>query len=134
MTKDTDAREGEAALRLRTLELQGFKSFPDHTVLTFDHPVTAIVGPNGSGKSNLSDAICWVLGEQSARTLRGDKMEDVIFSGAQLRQRLGAAQVTLRLEDETGGEMAVTRRYYRSGESEYLLNGKTVRLRDVNER
>ena len=134
MTKDTDAREGEAALRLRTLELQGFKSFPDHTVLTFDHPVTAIVGPNGSGKSNLSDAICWVLGEQSARTLRGDKMEDVIFSGAQLRQRLGAAQVTLRLEDETGGEMAVTRRYYRSGESEYLLNGKTVRLRDVHER
>ena len=134
MTKDTDAREGEAALRLRTLELQGFKSFPDHTVLTFDHPVTAIVGPNGSGKSNLSDAICWVLGEQSARTLRGDKMEDVIFSGAQLRQRLGAAQVTLRLEDETGGEMAVTRRYYRSGESEYFLNGKTVRLRDVHER
>ena len=134
MTKDTDAREGEAALRLRTLELQGFKSFPDHTVLTFDHPVTAIVGPNGSGKSNLSDAICWVLGEQSARTLRGDKMEDVIFSGAQVRQRLGAAQVTLRLEDETGGEMAVTRRYYRSGESEYLLNGKTVRLRDVHER
>ena len=134
MTKDTDAREGEAALRLRTLELQGFKSFPDHTVLIFDHPVTAIVGPNGSGKSNLSDAICWVLGEQSARTLRGDKMEDVIFSGAQLRQRLGAAQVTLRLEDETGGEMAVTRRYYRSGESEYLLNGKTVRLRDVHER
>ena len=103
-------------------------------MLTFDHPVTAIVGPNGSGKSNLSDAICWVLGEQSARTLRGDKMEDVIFSGAQLRQRLGAAQVTLRLEDETGGEMAVTRRYYRSGESEYLLNGKTVRLRDVHER
>lgn len=131
--------EEEAGLRLRALELQGFKSFPDHTILTFDHPVTAIVGPNGSGKSNLSDAIRWVLGEQSARTLRGDKMEDVIFSGAQIRQRLGVAQVTLRLDDcgdllpGGGEEIAVTRRYYRSGESEYLLNGKTVRLRDVNE-
>lgn len=129
----------EAGLRLCALELQGFKSFPDHTVLTFDHPVTAIVGPNGSGKSNLSDAIRWVLGEQSARTLRGDRMEDVIFSGAQIRQRLGVAHVTLRLDDcgdllpGGGEEIAVTRRYYRSGESEYLLNGKTVRLRDVNE-
>ena len=126
-------------MRLKSLELQGFKSFPDKTVLSFQHPVTAIVGPNGSGKSNLSDAIRWVLGEQSAKTLRGGKMEDVIFGGAQARSRQGFAQVTLTLDQcgdllpDGGEEVAVTRRYYRSGESEYLLNGKTVRLRDVNE-
>lgn len=126
-------------MRLKSLELQGFKSFPDQTVLTFDHPLTAIVGPNGSGKSNLSDAIRWVLGEQSAKTLRGGKMEDVIFGGAQARQRQGFAQVTLTLEQcqgvfpGGGEEGSVTRRYYRSGESEYLINGKPVRLRDVSE-
>lgn len=126
-------------MRLKSLELQGFKSFPDQTILTFDHPVTAIVGPNGSGKSNLSDAIRWVLGEQSAKTLRGGKMEDVIFGGAQARQRQGFAQVTLTLEQcqgvfpGGGQEGSVTRRYYRSGESEYLINGKPVRLRDVSE-
>ena len=127
VTKDTDAREGEAALRLRTLELQGFKSFPDHTVLTFDHPVTAIVGPNGSGKSNLSDAICWVLGEQSARTLRGDKMEDVIFGGTRRRGAMGFAQVRLTLDnaahtlDVDADEVTIGRKYYRSGDSEYTI-------------
>ena len=126
-------------MRLKSLELQGFKSFPDRTVLSFQHPITAIVGPNGSGKSNLSDAIRWVLGEQSAKTLRGGKMEDVIFGGAQARSRQSFAQVTLTLEQcgdllpDGGEEVAVTRRYYRSGESEYLLNGQSVRLRDVNE-
>ncbi|MFR1232528.1 MAG: AAA family ATPase [Evtepia gabavorous] len=126
-------------MRLKSLELQGFKSFPDKTLLSFPHPITAIVGPNGSGKSNLSDAIRWVLGEQSARSLRGGKMEDVIFGGAQDRRRQGFAQVTLTLEQcqdllpDGGQEVAVTRRYYRSGESEYAINGTAVRLRDVNE-
>lgn len=121
------------------MELQGFKSFPDKTVLSFSRPITAIVGPNGSGKSNLSDAIRWVLGEQSAKSLRGGRMEDVIFGGAQARKRQGFAQVTLTLEQcqdllpDGGEEAAVTRRYYRSGESEYYINGKAVRLRDVNE-
>ena len=126
-------------MHLKSLELQGFKSFPDKTVLTFDHPLTAIVGPNGSGKSNLSDAIRWVLGEQSVKSLRGGRMEDVIFSGARDRNRQGFAQVSLTLDgcgDQLPGggeEITVTRRYYRSGESEYLINGKQVRLRDVSE-
>lgn len=126
-------------MRLKTLELQGFKSFPDKTVLSFPHPITAIVGPNGSGKSNISDAIRWVLGEQSPRVLRGGRMEDVIFGGTQERQRQGFAQVSLTLEQcsqvrpDLGDEVTVTRRYYRSGESEYDLNRRQVRLRDVNE-
>ena len=126
-------------MRLKSLELQGFKSFPDKTVLSFDHPLTAIVGPNGSGKSNISDAIRWVLGEQSVRQLRGGRMEDVIFGGAQGRQRQGFAQVSLTLDGCAGllpdgeEEVTVTRRYYRSGESEYYLNRRQVRLRDVNE-
>lgn len=126
-------------MRLKTLELQGFKSFPDKTTLSFDAPFTAVVGPNGSGKSNLSDSIRWVLGEQSAKSLRGGRMEDVIFSGAQGRGQQGFAQVSLTLEQcgtlrpDLGEEITVTRRYYRSGESEYELNGKGVRLRDVNE-
>ena len=86
-------------MRLKTLELQGFKSFPDKTVLSFDHPLTAVVGPNGSGKSNISDAIRWVMGEQSTRTLRGSKMEDVIFNGTEKRKGLGFAEVTLVLDN-----------------------------------
>lgn len=124
---------------LKSLEMQGFKSFPDKTVLTFDKGMTAVVGPNGSGKSNISDAVRWVLGEQSTKNLRGAKMEDVIFSGTDKRRATGFAEVTLRLDnrDRTlkrdDDEVAVTRRYYRSGESEYKINGNTARLRDINE-
>lgn len=124
---------------LKALEMQGFKSFPDKTVLNFGSGVTAVVGPNGSGKSNISDAVRWVLGEQSTKSLRGSKMEDVIFSGTGERRPQGFAEVTLRLDNTDGAlnnpefEVSVTRRYYRSGESAYLINGKTVRLRDVNE-
>ncbi len=124
---------------LKALEIQGFKSFPDKTVLNFAEDITAIVGPNGSGKSNISDAIRWVMGEQSSRQLRGAKMEDVIFGGTEKRSQMGFAQVTLVMDntehifnrDET--EVAVTRRYYRSGESEYYINKQSVRLKDVNE-
>ena len=125
---------------LKALEIQGFKSFPDKTVLNFGEDITAIVGPNGSGKSNISDAIRWVMGEQSSKSLRGVKMEDVIFGGTETRNQMGFAQVTLVLDntehifpsmEET--EVAVTRRYYRSGESEYYINKQSVRLRDVNE-
>ncbi|MBD5162503.1 MAG: chromosome segregation protein SMC, partial [Oscillibacter sp.] len=125
---------------LKALEIQGFKSFPDKTVLNFGESITAIVGPNGSGKSNISDAICWVMGEQSARSLRGDKMEDVIFGGTEKRGPVGFAQVTLVLDNSAGmfpsvdsSEVMVTRRYYRSGDSEYYINKQSVRLRDVNE-
>ena len=125
---------------LKALEIQGFKSFPDKTVLNFGEDITAIVGPNGSGKSNISDAIRWVMGEQSSKALRGGKMEDVIFGGTEKRAPVGFAQVTLVL-DNTGhlfpsmdeSEVAVTRRYYRSGESEYYINKQSVRLKDVNE-
>ncbi len=124
---------------LKALEIQGFKSFPDKTVLVFGSDITAVVGPNGSGKSNISDAIRWVMGEQSTRTLRGSKMEDVIFNGTEKRKGLGFAEVTLVLDnterifqmEET--EVAVTRRYYRSGESEYYINRRACRLKDINE-
>ena len=125
---------------LKALEIQGFKSFPDKTVLNFGEDITAIVGPNGSGKSNISDAIRWVMGEQSSKSLRGVKMEDVIFGGTETRNQMGFAQVMLVLDntehifpsmEET--EVAVTRRYYRSGESEYSINGQNVRLKDVYE-
>ncbi|MCI8870814.1 MAG: chromosome segregation protein SMC [Lawsonibacter sp.] len=124
---------------LRALEIQGFKSFPDKTVLTFGEDITAIVGPNGSGKSNISDAIRWVMGEQSTRALRGGKMEDVIFGGTQQRRQTGYAEVSLvldntsRIFDLEESEVMVTRRYYRSGESEYYINRRSVRLKDVNE-
>jgi len=126
-------------LYLKALEIQGFKSFPDKTVLTFGDDITAIVGPNGSGKSNISDAIRWVMGEQSTRALRGGKMEDVIFGGTEKRKQQGFAEVSLVL-DNSGhffemeeNEIMVTRRYYRSGESEYYINRRSVRLKDVNE-
>ncbi len=124
---------------LKSLLLQGFKSFPDKTEIRFVDGMTAIVGPNGSGKSNISDAIRWVLGEQSSRSLRGARMEDVIFSGTQKRRPLGFAEVSLILDNAEGifrsehTEIMVTRRYYRSGESEYYLNKKHCRLKDIHE-
>lgn len=134
-----EKREGVYTLYLKALEIQGFKSFPDKTVLTFGEEMTAIVGPNGAGKSNISDALRWVMGEQSTRTLRGGKMEDVIFGGTLNRKQTGYAQVSLVLDNSQQilpmeeSEVMVTRRYYRSGESEYYINRHQVRLKDVNE-
>lgn len=124
---------------LKSITMQGFKSCPDKTVLQFNKGITGVVGPNGSGKSNISDAVRWVLGEQSTRSLRGSKMEDVIFSGTKLRKATGFAEVTLCLDnaDRTlncdKDEVNITRRFYRSGDSEYKINGEAVRLRDINE-
>ncbi len=124
---------------LKSLELQGFKSFPDKTLIRFGDDITAIVGPNGSGKSNISDAILWVLGEQSTRTLRGAKMEDIIFGGTQKRSAVGFAEATLTLDNRDralaydADEVMVTRRYYRSGDGEYYINRQSARLRDINE-
>src|SRR5262245_45863918 len=158
-------------MRLQRLEINGFKSFSDRSELAFDQGVTAIVGPNGCGKSNVADAITWVMGEQSAKSLRGDKMEDVIFSGSDARKPTAAAEVRLRFSGflktiaegngngHSGGngngngnghhdssehladeiiqsvarEIEVTRRLYRSGESEYLIDGQVCRLRDVHD-
>ena len=126
-------------LYLKSLEIQGFKSFPEKTRLTFDKPITGIVGPNGSGKSNISDAILWVMGEQSTRTLRGGKMEDVIFGGTQRRSQLGYSEVSIILDNTAGrfgfdnSEIMLKRRYYRSGESEYYINREMVRLKDLSE-
>lgn len=126
-------------MRLKSLEVQGFKTFPDKTKLSFESGITSVVGPNGSGKSNISDAIRWVLGEQSPKSLRCSKMEDVVFNGTDKRKRQGYAEVTLNIDnsdrflDFNGDEIAVTRRYYRSGESEYLINKASVRLKDINE-
>ena len=124
---------------LRSLEMQGFKSFPDKTELNFGKGITAVVGPNGSGKSNISDAVRWVLGETSTKSLRGSKMEDVIFGGTSKRKALGFAQVTLTLDNsdaalkDHGEIVTVTRRYYRSGESEYKIDGESVRRKDIHE-
>ena len=124
---------------LKSLEVQGFKSFPDKTIIRFGDDITAIVGPNGSGKSNISDAILWVMGEQSSKTLRGAKMEDVIFGGTQKRPAVGFAEATLTLDNTDralaydADEVMVTRRYYRSGDSEYYINKQSARLRDINE-
>ena len=128
---------------LKSLQLQGFKSFPDKTTLTFDHGTTMVVGPNGSGKSNISDAMKWVLGEISSKNLRGSRMEDVIFGGTDSRKQMGFAEVSVTFDNtatENGtrlatdfDEVTVTRRYYRAGESEYFINAKPVRLRDIHE-
>ena len=124
---------------LKALEIQGFKSFPDKTILNFGSDITAIVGPNGSGKSNISDAISWVMGEQSTKALRGVKMEDVIFGGTLKRPQVGFAEASLILDNSEGlfsvetSEVMVTRRYYRSGESEYYINRQSARLKDIHE-
>ena len=124
---------------LKSLQLQGFKSFPDKTLIRFGDDITAIVGPNGSGKSNISDAILWVMGEQSSKTLRGAKMEDVIFGGTQKRSSVGFAEATLTLDNTDralpydADEVMVTRRYYRSGDGEYYINKQSARLRDIHE-
>src|SRR5688572_28189986 len=154
-------------MHLERLEISGFKSFSDRSELAFDRGVTAIVGPNGCGKSNVADALTWVLGEQSAKSLRGDKMEDVIFNGSDARKPTGAAEVRLRfgnvvvppsvlkelgediphhtsengnghhgtfeVMDSVTREVEVTRRLFRSGESEYLIDGQTCRLKDIHE-
>ena len=124
---------------LKSLELQGFKSFPDKTLIRFGDDITAIVGPNGSGKSNISDAILWVMGEQSSKTLRGAKMEDVIFGGTQKRSAVGFAEATLTLDNSDralaydADEVMVTRRFYRSGDSEFYINKQSARLKDIHE-
>jgi chromosome segregation protein len=126
-------------MRLTKLELSGFKSFADTVTLTFEQGVTAIVGPNGCGKSNVSDSVRWVLGEQSARLLRGGKMEDVIFQGSAARRPVNITEVSLYLDNSDGDlpiayrEVVVTRRLSRSGQSDYLLNGSPVRLRDIQD-
>ena len=123
---------------LRAIEIQGFKSFPDKTRISFEKDVTAIVGPNGSGKSNIADAILWVMGEQRSKALRGSKMEDVIFGGTEKRNPLGIAQVSLIIDNSArifasdSQEIVLTRRYYRSGESEYYINRQPVRLKDIH--
>ncbi len=127
------------AQRLKSLELQGYKTFATRTTFAFSSSVTAIVGPNGSGKSNIADAIRWVLGEQSYTLLRGRKTEDMIFSGSELRARAGMAHATMVFDNTDQwlpiefSEVAITRRAYRDGQNEYLINGQRVRLKDVNE-
>lgn len=126
-------------MRLKKVEIQGFKSFADKTEIEFKDGITAIVGPNGSGKSNISDAIRWVLGEQSVKNLRGNKMEDVIFAGTNERKALGYSEVTISFDNRSGSipveyeEVAVTRRMFRSGESEYYINKNSCRLKDIKE-
>src|ERR1700732_3003959 len=145
--------EGRVLLQLKRVDIHGFKSFYDRTEMRFHGSgIAAIVGPNGCGKSNISDAISWVLGEQSAKSLRGTRMEDVIFAGTRDRKPLGMAYVTMTLVDPEvyqeahahklqavegqpapTGEVTITRRLYRSGESEYLIDGHVARLRDIQD-
>ena len=124
-------------MKLKRLDIYGFKSFADRTQMVFEQGVTGVVGPNGSGKSNIADAVRWVLGEQSAKTLRGARMEDVIFGGSEKRKPLSYCEVSLTLDNSDGAlpvqyaEVLVTRRVYRSGESEYFLNKSACRLKDI---
>ena len=123
---------------LKSMEIQGFKSFAEKIKLEFTSGITTVVGPNGSGKSNISDAVRWVLGEQSAKSLRGSKMEDIIFAGTQHRKPVGFASVSLTIDNGDGElqveytEVTITRRVYRSGESEYMINGTSCRLKDIH--
>ena len=132
-------------MRLKRLELQGFKSFLDRTILTFEPGITGVVGPNGCGKSNIVDAIQWVMGEQSAKHLRGDSMTDVIFNGSDTKAPTSMAEVSLVLDRQgvslspsfsafdKGDEISVTRRVYRDGTGEYLINKVQCRLKDIHE-
>ena len=124
---------------LKSIEIHGFKSFANKIKFDFHNGITGIVGPNGSGKSNVADAVRWVLGEQRIKQLRGGSMQDVIFSGTELRKPLGYAYVAITLDNSDHSlaidydEVTVSRRLYRSGESEYMINGSSCRLKDVNE-
>lgn len=126
-------------MHLKEIEMQGFKSFADKTLVSFDKGVTAIVGPNGSGKSNITESLRWALGESSAKSLRGGKMPDVIFAGTETRKALNYAQVTVVLDNSDGfipqakETIRIERRIYRSGDSEYLIDGRKVRLRDIHD-
>ena len=125
---------------LKSIEVQGFKSFANRLEFEFHNGITGIVGPNGSGKSNIGDAVRWVLGEQSAKQLRGGKMEDVIFAGTELRKPVSYASVAITIDNSDHAlpvdfdQVTITRKVFRSGESEYLMNGSACRLRDINER
>ena len=124
-------------MQLKRIDIAGFKSFADKTTIEFHDGVTAVVGPNGSGKSNITEAIRWVLGEQSAKNLRGGRMNDVIFSGSDTRKPVNLAEVTLILENEDYflplefSEISITRRLHRNGESEFYLNKQACRLKDI---
>ena len=124
---------------LKRLEMYGFKSFADKTVLEFMPGITTVIGPNGSGKSNISDCIRWILGEQSMKSLRGQKSEDIIFSGTQNRKSLGFAEGSIVIDNQDGSlpidysEVVVTRRIYRSGETGYFINKTPCRLKDILE-
>ena len=129
-------------LRVKSLQINGFKSFVDKTVFRFEPGITAVVGPNGCGKSNVVDAIRWCMGEQSPRRLRGKGMEDVIFSGSEARSPIGMAEVVLTFDNSDGdgppaysafSEIQIARRLYRTGESEYLINKTSCRLRDIHD-
>ena len=126
-------------MKLKSIEIYGFKSFAEPIQLNFNQPVSIIVGPNGSGKSNISDAVWWVLGEQSAKNLRGGTMQDIIFAGTEKKQALNYARVTITFDNETGDipleykEISITRKLFRNGESEYYINKSQVRLKDIRE-